>query len=285
MKDLVTVITICYNVENEIERTMRSVLEQTYNSIEYLIIDGGSKDKTCSNAKALISQHSDRDVKIYSEPDRGIYDAMNKGIKLATGDWVIFMNSGDCFYNENVLSNLMLELTPDIDILRGNIIRRYPKFDVKSVGVTSQSPGVIDMINNTFHHQACLIKRKLFEDYGYYSLDYKLCSDWIFFYDCVVLHKIKSKYVDITVALFSMDGASSNNALQYKKEQERYLTQLYGVELYGLLKELQVYRKNRIFTSYYKIRTRFMESLSPSAFNKLLTLKRFVCKIIGKNVN
>ena len=285
MKNLVTVITICFNSENEIERTMRSVLEQSYNSIEYIIIDGCSQDKTCSKAKSVVSQYKSRDVKIFSEPDKGIYDAMNKGIKFATGDWLIFMNSGDCFYNENVLSSLMSDLTQDIDILRGNIIRRYPRFDVKSVGVTSQNPGIIDMINNTFHHQACLIKKKLFEDYGYYSLDYSLCSDWKFFYDCVVLHKVKTKYVDITVSLFSMDGTSSNNALQYRKEQEKYLTQLYGEELYGLLKELQTYRKVRLFTIYYKVRTSFMNSLSPTTFNRLLTVKRFICKLLGQKVN
>ena len=283
--DKVSVITICYNAEKEIEKTLVSVLNQTYEKLEYVIVDGQSKDNTLEIINSVLSKYPNRDVKLSSEPDNGIYDAMNKGIQKATGEWINFMNAGDCFFHSRTLEEMCSELCPDIDILRGNIIRKYPKFDVKSVGVTSQCPGIMDMFNNTFHHQACLIRHLLFEKYGLYSLDYKLCSDWKFFYECVVINHVKSKYVDKTVALFSMDGASSENALKYRMEQESFLIQVYGEELFVLLKELQAYRKVKVFSLYCKMRTKFFDSLSPTMFNRLLTAKRFVYKLLGLNVN
>lgn len=285
MMEKITVITVCYNAENEIEKTMRSVLEQTYKNLEYIIIDGLSNDRTIEIVNKILGEYPRRDVIICSEPDNGIYDAMNKGIQKATGEWINFMNAGDCFFHSKILKEMYSELGSDIHILRGNIIRKYPKFDVKSVGVTSQCPGIMDMFNNTFHHQACLIRHLLFEKYGLYSLDYKLCSDWKFFYECVVINHVKSKYVDKTVALFSMDGASTENALKYRLEQESFLINVYGEELFALLKELQTYRKVKIFTLYCKMRTKFFDSLSPTMFNRLLTTKRFVYKLLGLNVN
>lgn len=285
MMEKITVITVCYNAENEIEKTMRSVLEQTYKNLEYIIIDGLSNDRTIEIVNKILGEYPRHDVIICSEPDNGIYDAMNKGIQKATGEWINFMNAGDCFFHSRTLEEMCSDLCSDIDILRGNIIRKYPKFDVKSVGVTSQCPGIMDMFNNTFHHQACLIRHMLFEKYGLYSLDYKLCSDWKFFYECVVINHVKSKYVDKTVALFSMDGASTENALKYRLEQESFLINVYGEELFALLKELQTYRKVKIFTLYCKMRTKFFDSLSPTMFNRLLTTKRFVYKLLGLNVN
>lgn len=283
--DKVSVITICYNAEKEIEKTLVSVMDQTYENIEYIIIDGQSKDNTLEIINSVLSKYPNRDVKLSSETDNGIYDAMNKGIQKATGEWINFMNAGDSFFHSRTLEEMCSELCPEIDILRGNIIRKYSKFDVKSVGVTSQCPGIMDMFNNTFHHQACLIRHMLFEKYGLYSLDYKLCSDWKFFYECVVINHVKSKYIDKTVALFSMDGASSENALKYRMEQESFLIQVYGEELFVLLKELQAYRKVKVFSLYFKMRTKFFESLSPTMFNRLLTAKRFVYKLLGLNVN
>lgn len=100
-----TVVTIAYNEEQNIAETMRSVICQNYKELEYLVIDGGSSDHTVENAKKL-AKESGRDVKIYSEPDFGIYNAMNRGITRATGDYLIFMNAGDSFYNYEILSDM-----------------------------------------------------------------------------------------------------------------------------------------------------------------------------------
>lgn len=278
---IITVITVVYNKVQEIETTIRSVIAQNYPSIDYIIIDGGSTDGTIE----IIKRYNDCISLWISEPDKGIYDAMNKGIIHAKGEWINFMNAGDCYKSNNILTQLSSYLTANIDILRGNIIRVYPHFKVKSVGVTVQNPGLIDLFNNTFHHQATLIRISLFKKYGLYSLDYKLCSDWKFFFDCIVLHHINSKYVDITVALFKMDGASTNHSILYTKEQEKYLKTLYGEELFNLLQELNIYRKLKLIKLYYKFRLFLTNHLSQKNFNKILTLKRFMKRLLGMNVN
>lgn len=280
----ISVVTVCYNAVDSIEKTIKSVVNQTYDNIEYVIIDGLSKDGTIG----VINEYREKIAYFVSEPDKGIYDAMNKGIKAATGDWIIFMNAGDTFKTSDILRELgriLLNIQSDIRIIRGNIIRKYSNLSVKSTGVTSQSPGLMDMINNTFHHQACLIQRSLFDDYGYYSTDYKLCSDWIFFYNCVVLHHVKTMYVDLDVALFEMDGATSVNTKQNEIEQSKFLTNLYGVELYGLLQELSVYRKSSLCRCFCRLYINFRSNLSPKNFNRLLTAKRYIRSILGLKVN
>lgn len=278
---LITVVTVVYNDVHHIEKTILSVINQTYPSIEYIIIDGGSTDGTVD----IIKKYADRISYWVSEPDKGIYDAMNKGILRAKGSWISFMNAGDGYASEDVLCRMVAALTPDIAILRGNIIRVYPHFKVKSVGVTEQEPGLMDMFNNTFHHQATLIQTSLFGKFGLYSVDYRLCSDWKFFFECTVLHHVKSRYVDITVACFKMDGASTNHSVLYLQEQERCLQGIYGNELFGLLQELSVYRKSRLIRSYYKLRRSVTNRLSQKNFNRILTFKRFLKSLLGMNVN
>lgn len=116
----ISVVTVCYNAADTIEKTMLSVLNQTYHDIEYIIIDGGSTDGTVE----IIRKYADRIAYWVSEPDKGIYDAMNKGIKVATGEWINFMNAGDSFVNSNVLDRLM-NFHKDGLILYGNIIRIF----------------------------------------------------------------------------------------------------------------------------------------------------------------
>ena len=280
-ENLISVITVCYNAENNLEETILSVLNQTYSNIEYIIIDGGSTDGTID----VIKKYADKITYWQSETDKGIYDAMNKGIQKATGEWINFMNAGDLFSSTTILQQMSDVIKPGTRILRGNIIRIYSKFKVKSVGVTAQNPDLLDMFDNTFHHQACLIQNSLFREFGLYSTDYRLCSDWKFFFDCVVLHNVKSQYIDLTVAHFKMDGTSSNNSILYKKEQESYLKDIYGVELFNLLHELKIYRKLKIITLYYKGYCCIMGRLSQQSFSRLLMIKRFVRRILGISVN
>ena len=112
MMTKITVVTITYNAEAVLQRTLDSVLRQTHLSVEHLIIDGASTDKTVAMAKAY-KQRSDisyngHEVIVISEPDRGIYDAMNKGIKRATGDYIVFMNAGDCFHSDDTLEHIAM---------------------------------------------------------------------------------------------------------------------------------------------------------------------------------
>lgn len=280
-ENIISVITVCYNAEHNLEKTILSVLNQTYSNIEYIIIDGGSTDGTID----IIRRYVNRLSYWTSEPDNGIYDAMNKGIQKANGEWLNFMNAGDVFSSTMILEQMSGAIKSGIRILRGNIIRIYPKFRVKSVGVTAQDPSLMDMFDNTFHHQACLISVSLFRQFGLYSTDYRLCSDWKFFFDCVVLHNVKSQYVDLTVAYFKMDGTSTNNSILYRREQENYLKKLYGVKQFYLLHELKIYRKSKLITFYYKMYCFIMDHLSQQNFSRLLMIKRFVWRILRGSVN
>lgn len=281
----ISVITVCYNAAKDIGRTMHSVLNQTIPNIEYLIIDGGSKDNTVKEANQISLDYPNIEVKISSEPDHGIYDAMNKGIKKATGEWLIFMNAGDVFVSNNVLEEFNRYLSDDIDILRGNIVRIYDKFKAVSQGIISQDPTLMDMISGSFHHQACLIRRALFMKYGLYSTDYRLCSDWKFFFDCVVLHHVKTKYVNYTVAAFRMDGASSNNTKKYENESRAYLVSLYGEEIVDCLNELKFYRRYKLFRILFDIYNRFRNNLNPQTYSRLLNAKRVINSFLGRKVH
>jgi glycosyltransferase involved in cell wall biosynthesis len=281
----ISVITVCYNAAKDIGRTMHSVLNQTIPNIEYLIIDGGSKDNTVKEANQISLDYPNIEVKISSEPDHGIYDAMNKGIKKATGEWLIFMNAGDVFVSNNVLEEFNRYLSDDIDILRGNIVRIYDKFKAVSQGIISQDPTLMDMISGSFHHQACLIRRALFMKYGLYSTDYRLCSDWKFFFDCVVLHHVKTKYVNYTVAAFRMDGASSNNTKKYENESRAYLVSLYGEEIVDCLNELKFYRRYKLFRILFDIYNKFRNNLNPQTYSRLLNAKRVINSFLGRKVH
>ncbi len=280
-KTRITVITVCYNAAEELEATITSVLQQTYPNIEYIIVDGASKD----NTKDIVDRYRSRVNTFISEPDKGIYDAMNKGILAANGEWLLFMNAGDEFDRPNVLARMVQELGDGISMLRGNITRIYPFAIVKSLGVTVQEPGIMDMLYGTFHHQACLIQKSLFSEFGLYSMDFRLCSDWKFCFDCVILHHVKTRYVDIDVARFKMDGASSSNGLKYIEEQRKYLYSVYGKEVIDLLQELHVYRRFVIARLLYKVYTKFRSSLSEKSFGRLLAMKRIVRNVLGLSVN
>lgn len=111
----VTVITVCFNAEEKLETTLTSVLSQRYPNLEYIVIDGASTDRTLS----IIQKHSSELIRVYSQPDQGLYDAMNKGLLLASGEWVIYMNSGDTFYLEETLKE-MVEAGHQADFIYGH---------------------------------------------------------------------------------------------------------------------------------------------------------------------
>ena len=237
----ISVVTVCYNAADTIEKTMLSVLNQTYHDIEYIIIDGGSTDGTVE----IIRKYADRIAYWVSEPDKGIYDAMNKGIKVATGEWINFMNAGDSFVNSNVLDRLM-NFHKDGLILYGNIIRIFQSYRRRATGIRTSEPKTIVFVSDTIHHQASLINSSLFLKYGYYSLDYKLMSDWLFYYETVVRHDVPVQYMDIDVAYFQMDGASTIQCELYKKEKRNYLASRLGWDILLNLEELTRYRQCKL---------------------------------------
>lgn len=171
----VSVVTICYNSVQFIEKTIQSVLSQTYPNIEYIVIDGGSTDGT----KEIIEKYSSKITYWCSEKDRGIYDAMNKGIKKATGEWINFMNSGDCFVSENVLMDVMSEpIDSDICVVYCDVIQDNGSYEEKFI-----CKGLKDITYKmVFSHQSCLIRTDIHKERPF-SLKYKIAGDYDFFYN------------------------------------------------------------------------------------------------------
>ncbi len=116
----ITIVTVCYNSEKTISKTIESVIGQTYRDIEYIIIDGASKDRTVEIVNKYREKHN---IVLVSEPDTGLYDAMNKAIVIANGKYILFMNSGDIFADEHVVQKMSTYLESEEDIIYGNVIR------------------------------------------------------------------------------------------------------------------------------------------------------------------
>lgn len=205
----ISVITVCYNAEKTIEATIRSVLSQTYTNIEYIIIDGGSSDNTIKIIKEYLSQIA----YFISESDKGVYDAMNKGIKAATGDWINFMNSGDSFYDDNVITKISKSLEPYLSVVYGdtNFIYEW--------GSAVMAPYPLDELeyNMIFSHQSSFVKTTLLVQ-NLFSIKYKIAGDYNLFYS-LFKNGNKFKYVPITIANYdAVDGLSSQNHLLAIKE-------------------------------------------------------------------
>lgn len=198
MSAKISVITISYNAEKEIEKTILSVITQTYNNIEYIIVDGASKDNTIS----IVNRYKEKISCIISEPDKGIYDAMNKGVNHATGEWLIMMNAGDVFNDENVLQNVMDHIPEHKTFL-------YSDFYI--VG----SDGKKKLCKTSFkeghlNHQSIIYKRILHQKHGLYIVTDRLTiSDYLFFIRVPVCEVAK---IETPIAIYDTNGISNQSA-------------------------------------------------------------------------
>jgi glycosyltransferase involved in cell wall biosynthesis len=215
MPNKISVITVVYNNVAEIEGTLCSVLEQSYSAVEYIVIDGGSTDGTV----AIIAKYINRLAYFVSEPDNGLYDAMNKGIKASSGEWLLFLNSGDRFFNNDVLKEVFENRhTPNqVDILYGSTVYTY------SNGAVMRKPQPLEVIKQgglPFCHQAAFVKGSLIREV-LYNTAYKIIADYDFFLKCYSAKKI---FVEVPKIISIYEGengisAKTNNSLNIHKEQ------------------------------------------------------------------
>ena len=171
---LVTIVTVSYNVVSTIERTILSVVNQTYSNIEYIIIDGGSTDGTVD----IIKKYMDKIAYWVSEPDKGIYDAMNKGILMAKGQWINFMNSGDYLYSNDVISQFFLgKVYDDCTVIYGDRISVYEKAKYL------HKPSPLSDFPKRFpiFHQSTFISTPVMKEMMY-NINLRICADYNFFY-------------------------------------------------------------------------------------------------------
>lgn len=217
----VSVITVNYNNLNGLKKTMESVFEQTYQSIEYIVIDGGSNDGSVD----VIKQFQDQLAFWVSEPDKGVYHAMNKGIKQAKGDYLLFLNSGDHFYSKTSLELFkpFLLQDGDVDILYGHIEVIASKKFIKTY------PNKLNFsyfYEDTLPHPASLIKKSCF-DKMLYDETLKIVSDWKFFMIGVCRYKFTYKSLNKVITTFHHDGISSTSPELVQQEREQVLEETF----------------------------------------------------------
>ena len=209
-----SIITINYNNADGLQKTIKSVISQTFKNFEYIIIDGHSSDKSID----VIKENENYFAYWCSEKDRGIYDAQNKGIQKAKGDYLLFLNSGDCLENEKVLEKVFA-LTPKEDLLYGELI-----FDFGTHEKLSNLPDKLTieyLFRDNIWHPASFIKRILFEKYGNYDISYKICADYDFFFKVICIHNVSTLHLNFPISIYDTTGLSSNEDSLKKIDAER----------------------------------------------------------------
>ncbi|SHG41050.1 glycosyltransferase [Flavobacterium micromati] len=206
----ISIITVCYNRKATIAKAIESVLGQSFYNIEYIIIDGNSTDGTTQ----IIESYKQHLSQFISEPDNGMYDAINKGLKLATGDVIGLMHSDDEFYDNNVLKRIAARFADDqsIDGVYGDGI--YVSNDAEQRIIRDRIGGVfsINKIKKGWLplHPTVYLKKPIIDKHGFYRLDFKIASDTEFLIRYLYLHKIKMSYINSYIVKMRIGGMSTN---------------------------------------------------------------------------
>ncbi|MDD3412688.1 MAG: glycosyltransferase family 2 protein [Lachnospiraceae bacterium] len=240
----ITVITVCYNAEKSIGKTIESVKCQSYKNIEYIIIDGNSKDSTLQK----IEEHrGDLPIILISEPDHGIYDAMNKGVAISTGDYIHFLNAGDLYYDKDVINRIVEDIENEgADILYGNILYRYlnGNTETREYG-RACSRKIYFATGDCINHQAIFAKRELLTRMPF-DLTYKICADrdWM-----MRVSKADSTFYACgrIICVYGLDGASLIQKDIYNDEAKKCIKKQFLI-LYPLFLLFDFFRNNAILS-------------------------------------
>lgn len=229
-----TIITVTYNCELIIDMTMQSVLEQNYDNIEYILVDGASNDSTLKIIESYAKEN--KNIKYISEKDDGIYDAMNKGIKMAKGEAIFFLNAGDVFFDNEVINKIAKEFSnSDYDIIYGDVLFLYKKRNflqkIRYVNSFKLVTGTV------ICHQGIFAKRIVFEKYGYFDLKYKICSDLNWFVNCYI-NGVLVNHLNIVISKFDTNGISNRKDTLglRRREKEDILNNYYSKPLSYIIK-------------------------------------------------
>ena len=250
-----SIITINRNNAAGLEKTLKSVASQTCKDFEHVIVDGASTDNSVEVIKQYVENASvtHHQIRWVSEPDKGIYNAMNKGIRMAEGEYIQILNSGDILASDDVvekmlaeLERLNLKLGVPLPILYGNMIKDFGKGKLYKDSCSNDSytpESFLFFYTGTLNHDSAYIRRNLFEKYGYYNENMKICSDWEWYVRAIVIGQEKTYYANVDVTFFDMFGVSESDG-KYKeiirKERRDYLE---SIMLPSVLRDYDLYAK------------------------------------------
>lgn len=234
---LISIITIAFNNKTGLEETIKSVISQTWKDYEFIIIDGGSTD----GSKELLESYSSKINFWISEPDKGIYNAMNKGISNANGEYLIFMNSGDRFSAPEMLEKIIPHFN-DEDIVYGNAYYELANRKKYEYRIPSKIT-VGSLLKEPICHQSAFFKKDLFEKYGMYDERNKIASDWTFMMDLFIHHNISQKHINEFISIFEKTGISNTNTDLSLSEQKKYLAENVSDEIQNMARYFDEYSK------------------------------------------
>lgn len=219
-----SIITVNYNNRDGLRKTIESVINQTYQGFEYIIIDGGSTDGSVE----VIKEYADRITYWVSESDKGIYNAMNKGILQAHGEYLNFMNSGDCFHDCGVLDRIVKQCVADIFV--GRVANIGCDGNLVSYNMEAKRISMYHFFISTLPHQGCFIKRTLFGNH-LYDESLRIVSDWKFFMECIVFRGCRIIQSDMVIADCEQRGVSGMMS-DLLKEKELILKSIIPIGVY-----------------------------------------------------
>ena len=210
----ISLITVCYNAESSIASTLQSAREQTYRNFELLIVDGASKDSTLE----VVRQFSDLPLVIHSEPDKGIYDAMNKAVMLAKGDILFFLNADDALLDGQVLARVAeaFDADPALEFLWGDVVNAFQDGQNLTLSYAYINPDTL--IYGSLCHQGVFAHKRLFERFGNFDLKYRLCADFDWFLR-VLRGGARYRYLDLDVSIFTRGGAHEKSLARMYREK------------------------------------------------------------------
>ncbi|MBT8256011.1 MAG: glycosyltransferase [Bacteroidia bacterium] len=212
---IISVITVNYNNASGLENTLQSVAAQSLEDFEYVVVDGNSSD----HSKEVLSVYSKDITRWISEPDTGVYQAMNKGIRLANGKYVLFLNSGDTFVGPDVLKKVQQRLAGGKDIYYGDL-----KFIWKRKEQQRSYPKNLSFeffLERSLPHPGSFIKKELFDQLFYYSEDLSIVSDWEFFICAICKEKVSYEHLEMVISNFDLQGMSNDPENKEKIQLER----------------------------------------------------------------
>lgn len=240
-----SIITVNYNNIDGLRKTVTSVMRQTWHDFEWIIIDGGSTDGSKELIESL-NENPNANVSYWcSEPDKGVYDAMNKGILQAKGEYLNFMNSGDCYYESDSLEKVFGNTSYYQDIIAANAVKDH--CDLYLELPTQETMHKRLLLYTICSHQAAFIKRELMQKYMY-DANLKIVSDWKFFLYTINKCGASVHFLDTIVADVDSNGISATMISRRKEENIIVITEYYGKEVAELIQDYNSLRCNEIIT-------------------------------------
>lgn len=228
-----TIITINRNNATGLCKTLLSVASQSFKEFEYVVIDGASTDDSLDVIKTHESKFAH--LRWVSEPDKGIYNAMNKGLRMAKGEYVQILNSGDVLASADVVERMLkaLDEKGNPDILYGNMIKEFANGSrVRDRGFAGEAPTMYDFIRGTLNHDPVYFRRSLFDRFGYYREDLPITADWRWYVETIPFGGVVPVYVDIDVTIFDMNGISETQIERREKERDEELRRILPIGVY-----------------------------------------------------